>query len=311
MPDLPPPPPAFVRPASVPGPLVADLVAMPRTRVVAANGLRFTCRVWGPATGPLVLCLHGFPESATGWDRLGPVLARAGYRVVAPWMRGYHPTEAPKDDDYGPRALGEDALALMTAFDAPRATVIGHDWGAGAAIAAAQLAPHRVDRLITVAIPHPAVVPSSALLRAHHFLTLPLPGAVGRLAEDDYAEVEAILRRWSPNWRPSAAEVEEAKRAFRHPGGARAILGYYRAAMRDALGAPDARAFTRSPVRVPTLAISGGADAALDPALYDLNPPMFPAGYDRAIVVDAGHFPQREAPEAFNAAVLRFLGVPR
>ncbi len=310
MTQIPAPPPAIVQPAHRPSSLTAELLTRPRTHDVAANGLRFTYREWGHPDAPLVLCLHGFPDSPATWDRLGPALARAGYRVVAPWMRGYHPTEAPATDDYGAKTLGEDALALISALGAQRAVVIGHDWGALAAMSAAVLAPERVIKLVTVAIPHPGAVSPEFVFRAHHFLTLPLPGAVGRLAANDYAEVAAIVRRWAPNWQPTPATIEEMKRAFRVPGGARAILGYYRALVAGALRGGEPEGLARRPITVSTLAVYGSADGAVDAQYYAGTPAFFTRRYEQVAFDGAGHFPHVEEPARFEEAVLNFLLPP-
>src|SRR5689334_19752832 len=86
---------------------------------------------WGPADGRLVLCLHGFPDSAWGWQKMAPLLAERGLRVVAPFSRGYAPTGPAPDGDYHIGALMYDALAVHRALGAPSdAVLIGHDWGA-------------------------------------------------------------------------------------------------------------------------------------------------------------------------------------
>src|SRR4051794_15549993 len=92
-------------------------------RTVVANGIRFACLEAG--TGPLVLCLHGFPDTAHTFDDVLPRLAEPGYRAVAPWTRGIYPTEIPADGDYSPLQLGRDVLALMQAFGEERAFVLG------------------------------------------------------------------------------------------------------------------------------------------------------------------------------------------
>src|SRR5438034_8401767 len=105
---------------------------------VAANGLQFGFLEDGPPDGPLALCLHGFPDSAYSWRHLLPALAGAGFHAVAPFMRGYAPTEVPADGCYVPGALTADALALHEALDGDEdAVLIGHDWGAAAAYGAA------------------------------------------------------------------------------------------------------------------------------------------------------------------------------
>src|SRR5215475_6093312 len=99
-----------------------------RSGQVQANGIDFHYLEMG--AGPLVLCLHGFPDNAFTYRYLGPVLAEAGFRVVAPFMRGYAPTGRPKDERYQSVLLAQDAVALITALGVESANVVGHDWGA-------------------------------------------------------------------------------------------------------------------------------------------------------------------------------------
>src|SRR5215813_8273648 len=116
-----------------------------RSTTVRANGLEFGLLEAG--SGPLALCLHGFPDTARTWRHLLPVLAGAGFRAVAPFMRGYAPTAVPTDGGYGVGALAADAVALHEALGGGReAVLIGHDWGAEAAYAAAARAPGRWRR---------------------------------------------------------------------------------------------------------------------------------------------------------------------
>src|SRR3954451_8608552 len=105
---------------------------------VVANGLEFHYLATG--SGPLALCLHGFPDSPWTYRYLLPELARAGYRAVTPFMRGYAPTEVPADGRYHPSALAADVVALHQAWGgAARAVLIAHDWGAVAAYGGAAL----------------------------------------------------------------------------------------------------------------------------------------------------------------------------
>lgn len=284
--------------------IVQETLAKPRQLTLYANGLRFSYLEWGPPTGPLVLCLHGFPDNPRTWDLLGPALGKRGYRVVAPWTRGYAPSEAPVGDDYGAETLGRDALAIATALGAQRFTVIGHDWGALAAYAAAALGPQRVARLVTVAIPHPGGIGRDFVFKAHHFLSFPMPGAPARFAADDIAGVPLIMKRWSPTWTPLATELESAKQSFRVPGGAHAIFGYYRAFFAAAASPPKVFA---SPFAMPALAIFGKADGAVDGSAYARSPQFFKGPYTMVGLDGVGHFPQREAPGPFETAVLEFL----
>ena len=107
-------------------------------KYIHANGIRFAYLEEG--AGPLVLMLHGFPDTALTWDHLRPELAKLGFRAVSPFMRGYSPTEVP-DAPIDARVLGEDAVALVKALGEEEAILIGHDWGAVAAYAAVSLHP--------------------------------------------------------------------------------------------------------------------------------------------------------------------------
>src|SRR5205807_9114340 len=117
---------------------VASPQELPPVEFVQANELKFAYLEWGK--GPLVLMCHGFPDTPHTWSVIGPRLAGEGYRVVAPFMRGYAPSGIPQQDTTS-RALGEDVVALMAAFKSESARIIGHDWGAEAVYAAAHLAP--------------------------------------------------------------------------------------------------------------------------------------------------------------------------
>jgi len=266
-----------------------------------ANGLRFAALEWG--RGPLVLLFHGFPDTAHTWDTVGPAIARAGYRVVAPFMRGYPPSGLPARDTDA-RTLGEDVIAIADALGphTERPILIGHDWGAEAVYAAAALAPEKFDRAIAIAIPHRAPIkPTPRIVWAlRHVFALSLPGAARRFAAGDYAMVDVLCRRWSPTWQFTPADLEPVKNALAAPGALDATLGYYRAAR---VRTPE---FLRAPVRVPVLAIAGADDPAAPPALFERARSQFTAGY-RVASIPGGHFCHRESPAACLDAILAFL----
>ncbi|WP_101953381.1 alpha/beta fold hydrolase [Mycobacterium intracellulare] len=130
--------------------------------------------------------LHGFPDTAHTWDNLRPRVAAKGYLAVSPFMRGYHPSAIPNRDT-DQQTLARDALALIKAFDARDAIVIGHDWGAAAAYGAAALSPHQVNKLLVIGSPHPAAVKPSLkkLWALRHFAAYKLPGAPNRFARNN------------------------------------------------------------------------------------------------------------------------------
>ena len=267
---------------------------------VQANGLAFACLEEGH--GPLVLLLHGFPDTAHTWDHTRPALARAGFRAVSPFMRGYAPTAIPADGDYRIDTLARDVAGLIEALGEERAIVIGHDWGASAAFGAAILFPERVSFLVTLAIPHPASVrPSPALLwKARHFFSLRRRGAAERVRADQFAHVDEILHRWSPAWEVPPDESSAVKRAFAEPGCLDAALGYYRA-----LG-PRLPASQRGRIRMPSVAFAGATDFALRPSAFERARRFYDGAYE-VVELPGGHFLHREHPDRFNAELLARL----
>ena len=274
----------------------------PELRFVDANGLRFAYFEEGPADGPLVLLLHGFPDTAHTWDAARPALAAAGYRAVTPFMRGYHPTAIPRDGRYDVDTLGHDAGALIEALGAEKAALVGHDWGAGAAYAAAHLSPQRIAFLVTVAIPHMGSLrPSPRLVwGARHFLQFRRRSAEAQLAANDFAYVDELVRRWSPVWDVPPGETAAVKEVLRQPGCAAAALGYYRAVKFP----PPAS--LRHRIRVPAAVFAGTDDRLVLIGDYEHSRRFYLAGCE-IVKMPGGHFMHREHPARFNAELLRLL----
>jgi pimeloyl-ACP methyl ester carboxylesterase len=269
-------------------------------RFVTANGVRFAYLESG--TGPLVLLVHGFPDTARTWDHARAALAAEGFRAVAVSTRGYAPTAIPDDGRYDPDTLGRDLVQLIPALGEERAVVVGHDWGASAAYSAATLAPERVRKLVTLAIPHPAsLTPSPRLAWAlRHFVDLRLPGAEARMRRDDFAHVDTLVRRWSPAWDVPAGATDDVKEAFRQPGSLHAALAYYR---QLGMRVPASQ---RERIAVPTVAFAGETDI-LPPEAYERARSRFTGPY--AIVrMPGGHFMHREDPATFARELLQVLG---
>src|SRR6201997_5633163 len=112
---------------------------------------------WGPDDAPIALCLHGFPDTAYGWRNVGPRLVESGWRVVAPFMRGYAPSSIPSDGDYHIGALMDDALRVRSAAGGTeRDVVVGHDWGALAAAGLAAMPDSPFAKAVIMSVPPPA-----------------------------------------------------------------------------------------------------------------------------------------------------------
>ena len=276
-------------------------------RFVQANGLRFAYLEQG--RGPLVILVHGFPDTAHTWDRALPALADAGFRAVAPFTRGYYPTEVPKDGAYDSGTLGKDVLALIDALAEPdaagkrSAVVVGHDWGASAAYAAATQGPERVRQLLTVAIPHPGSLKPTPLLlwKGRHFFVLGRKSGPAKARKNGFAYIDALWRRWSPSWTDlPASETVQVKAAFAQPGCLEAACGYYHAAISS-----RPPAYLRAPITVPTVSFAGEHDI-MSPRAFEKARRLFTSSYE-VVQVPGGHFMHREHPDAFIPELVRVI----
>ncbi len=281
--------------------MAREYVAVEDVQFVEANGARLGYLERGQ--GPLVVLLHGFPDTAESWRETMAALSDAGYRAVAPFLRGYAPSEIP-DTDVAVETLSRDALALINALGEEAATVVGHDWGAVTAYGAAYLAPERVKKLVTIGIPHISSIRPSfrVAMGATHFLYLRRRSAEKRMRANDFAHVDALYRRWSPTWDVSAEELQSVKNAFTAPGCLNAAIGYYRA-WPFTRGGPK---FLKKRISVETLTVAGADDPTLLPKDYHRAEKWFDAPY-RVDVFPGGHFVHRESAEAFNQALLDFI----
>lgn len=280
---------------------------------VSANGLVFAYLERGPADGPLALCLHGFPDGPWTWRHLLPALARAGYRAVAPWMRGYAPTAVPRDGRYDLPTLGADVNGLHDALGGDdRAVAIGHDWGALAAYRAAVADHERWRAVIGMAVPpEPALAHVKTdpwqLVRSWYTALLQIPGAERLVALDDLALVERLWASWSPGYEPDEDHIARVKASLRAPGSLRAALGYYRAAARLVLRTawPLRRAAPVPPQ--PTLYLHGARDGCVGVEFAAFARRELGERGRVEVVRGAGHFLHLEAPAEVARRVIGFL----
>jgi pimeloyl-ACP methyl ester carboxylesterase len=308
-------------PFSLPPPriIVAKLVgetevAEMREGRVSANGVDFAYLSQGE--GELALCLHGFPDWPGIYGTLMPALAQAGYRAVAPYMRGYAPTAIPADGRYQTAALAQDAVALIGALGAESAVLIGHDWGAAAAYGAAILAPQRVRRLVAAAVPFGPSLPMSLIAnpaqqkRSWYMYLLISPLGEVALSYGDFGLIDRLWADWSPGFEPDAAYRAALKNIFRQPGVAAAAASYYKhtflAELQDPALAELQQAIGGGTIAVPTLYLHGADDGCVG---ADITPDAerFSAGLETVCVPGAGHFLLLERPEITNPRILEFL----
>ncbi len=271
---------------------------------------------WGPKAGPLAVLLHGFPDTAHTWRHLGPRLAEDGWRVVAPFTRGYAPSGVPRDGSGHVAALMDDAVAIHRLLGGDeRAVLVGHDWGAITANALAAHADSPFSRVAALAVPPFLSLQTPRSLRflprqlrnSWYIAFNQLPVLPERRADD---LVRKLWEDWSPGY-DAAEDLPAVLDAFGTPEHRRAIFGYYRNLVRPLPRVPEAYrqwqgAEMRMPV-VPTLYLHGAQDGCLDARLAALVGPGLPAGSEVHLVEDAGHFLQLEQPDEVGRLVSTFL----
>ena len=274
-------------------------------RDLEVNGVRLHCVVEGK--GPLVLLLHGFPETSRAWRKQIPALAER-FRVVAPDLRGYGGSDKPRGiAAYRTSVVADDIVGLIHAFDAERAHVVGHDWGGGVAWTLATVHPEVVDRLAVLNCPHPAVMQRALrsnwvqIRKSWYIFAFQLPWLPEWAFRRDGAKaLKDALRRSTK--RPdtfSEADLDAYARAFSAPGAATAAINYYRAAARSRV--PPGK------IKAPTLLIWGVDDIALGIELTRGMDGLFEHEPRIEYVPDSSHWVMEERPEVVNRLLLEFL----
>ncbi|MFB6262768.1 MAG: alpha/beta fold hydrolase [Bradymonadaceae bacterium] len=282
-----------------------------------ANGLTFRAlRCEGETSDERALFLHGFPDQARSMVPVMRRLARERWVGVAPWMRGYAPTQLAPDDDYTMGALAADVIGMLDALDWERATLVGHDWGAVAAYAAANLAPSRVARIVGVSVPPLSIFVRNALVtpaqwsKSAYMLWFQLPGlAEYLLSRDDYRALEAA----GPP--PEVDDIDWSEGvidSFSTPGTLSAALKYYRSLVP---GRPDCGGdgleswrLALQTVERPTLLVAGIDDPWIGPEMFEGPARAIDARHEVRRFVDTGHFVPVERPDRLTDAILGFVG---
>lgn len=285
-----------------------------RHHTVTAGGLRFHVAEAGPIDGPPVLLLHGFPECWYSWRRQLPALAKAGFRVMAPDLRGYNLSDKPVDvSAYGAEQLTGDVVALSKALGYQRLDVVGHDWGGAVAWLTASFPAtrHVVRRLFVLNAPHPALFLSQLSLqqlrRSWYMLMFQLPHVPEWfLSHNDWANLRKTFAH-TRLLRQNVTDEDFAvyRRAASQPGALSAMINYYRAALRQD---PRKLAQRCQPVEAETLLIWGEQDVALGKELTQGLGKLVPKL--RVEYLDAGHFVQLERPDDVNRILVESLTKP-
>jgi len=263
-----------------------------------------TFRYVDSGEGPLVLLFHGFPDVPRSWDSIRARLNDAGYRTVAPYLRGYHPSTFSSRKFRAPD-LADDVALLLDALGEPSAAaVVGHDWGTPMAYGGATKYPDRVEKIVAIGIPHPLALKPKPweAMAGRHFVYFKFPWASLTARAFGLKLVDRLYRRWAPNWNGPEREqsVAEAVQLLRDKRVLRGALAYYKA-----LNPLDP--FARPKITVPGLIVGGSDDPPVFQRAYAATPARFAASCEIRILDGAGHWPHRENEAAFVEALLEFL----
>ncbi|MDX1693407.1 MAG: alpha/beta fold hydrolase [Ketobacteraceae bacterium] len=267
--------------------------------------------------GPVVLCLHGFPDNYLTYRFQVEPLVRAGYRVVLPVMRGYEPGSVQSDGRYYIADLAEDTVRWVDQLNKEKVHLVGHDWGGVTAWASVGLAPGRFHTVTSLAIPHlkhfgrGVLQHPGQLLYSWYMNFFQLRGLSDwAVSAGDWQFIRWLWQRWSPDWECPEDIMAAVTETFAQPGVKQAALGYYRC-MFKALTARgrDTLALLQRPVEVPALLITGANDGCMRTELFEstLEKRDFPAGVAIQRIAGAGHFVHLEAPETVSALLLDHL----
>jgi pimeloyl-ACP methyl ester carboxylesterase len=280
-------------------------------KCINANGIEIAYLERG--SGPLVICLHGFPDMAWSFVPVLDQLAAAGFRAVAPFLRGYAPTSLAADNDYRWTTLAQDLLGLIDAIGkGEKVYVVGHDWGSVVAQLASKLRPQQFERLVLCAVPHLRHFFLSTTLRqiarSHYMVRFQFPRwAEAALPRDDFAWMEQVLiRRWSPGWRYSEAGIAPLKANFSDPLRLKAALAYYRNIPGFVLNG-EQRRLGFAPIGIPTRMIYGSDDGCIGAEMFSGQEALFTKGLDLCEAKGMGHFMQAENPDWFAARLVEFF----
>ena len=277
--------------------------------------VRLSALTWGDESGRLAVLLHGFPDTAHTWRHLAPALADRGWRVVAPFLRGYAPSGIAADGSGHVAALASDAVGVHHVLGGgDDAVLVGHDWGGITANALAAHADSPFARVVAMSVPPFGAMRSPRMLRARpRQLRNSWYVGFNQLPALPERTFERLVRRLWRDWSPGYDGTDDLRRvlaALPDRAHRTAALGYYRSLTRPwsmpSAYRPWKGAEMRLPV-VPVLYLHGTRDRALDVRLADGLADRLPPGSDVGIVPGAGHFLHLERPAEVGRKVLDFL----
>jgi pimeloyl-ACP methyl ester carboxylesterase len=282
--------------------------------------LRIGYKEWNPEGKRTIVLAHGWPDSLRCWHEVAPWLVDAGYRVIAPALRGFLPTTFLSDDT--PRtgqlsALGRDMVDFVQALQLDQPVLVGHDWGARAVANACGLQPGIASHMVLLSVGYGTNDPNQALSIEHSHLYwyhwfMATERGMQTVREEGKAFAQHMWDHWAPSGWYLPNEFDQTAMAFNNPDWADVVLHSYQHRWGHAAGDPyydqdEARLQPAPVINIPSLVLHGALDGASLPATSANKAQFFSGRYERQVMPGVGHFPQREAPAKVAAAILKFI----
>ena len=295
---------------------------MQSLKKIRAGVLEITYAESGPIDGPPVFLMHGFPYDIHAYAEVAPILAKAGCRVIVPYLRGYGPTAflSPATPRSGEQAaLGADLLALMDALAIPQALLAGYDWGGRAACVVAALWPERCRGLVSfnsynIQNIAQALVPDLPENEHRLWYQYYFHSERGRagLEKDRRAVTHLLWKLWSPTWRFSEDTFAKSAASFDNPDFVDVVIQSYRHRFGLVEGDPayaqiEARLALQPAITVPTITFDGEDDGVRPPSRVGPHAQRFTGPRSHRVIPGVGHNMPQEVPEIFANAVLELL----
>jgi pimeloyl-ACP methyl ester carboxylesterase len=280
----------------------------------------------GPTSSFPIILLHGFPDDVRAWDEISSQLAKADYRVLVPYLRGYGPTRF--RDAAAPRmaeqaAIGQDLIDFADALRIPRFAVAGYDWGGRAASVAAALHPDRVRAAVLIGgntiqntlTPPPPGDPEAERALWYQWYFNTERGRAG-LTANRRGICRLLWETWSPGWHFSDETFNRTASSFDNPDFVDLVIHSYRHRLGNAPGDPrflsTEQQLAQNPkIHVPSIVLYGANDGLRKPPNPDIDQALFTKLVGREVVPGAGHFLPREKPDAVSSAMLKLLAEVR
>jgi pimeloyl-ACP methyl ester carboxylesterase len=298
------------------------------TKSIETQVLRIAYEESGPSQGFPIVLLHGFPDDVRAFDDVAPPLAKAGNRVLVPYLRGYGPTQfldpsAPRMGEQA--AIGQDLIDFADALHLDRFALAGYDWGGRAAAIAAALHADRVRATVLIGgytiqdtvVPSQPGTPEAEQRIWYQYYFNTERGRAG-LKANRRSLCRLLWQTWSPNWHFSDETYNRTAVSFDNPDFVDVVIHSYRHRIGNAAGEPrflamEQQLAKRPKIQCPSITLYGADDGIARPPAESTPAERgaFANLVTRRVVDGVGHFMPREKPEAVSAAMLELLAATR